>query len=97
MADLSVRQKGDLATGGILLHHFPMSEEAISNLMRLPIRRRLAIAERLWLSAADEQKMPVPEDRKRILRKRLADYRAGRSKVISHRDMMRRLGSSCMT
>jgi putative addiction module component (TIGR02574 family) len=94
MADLNVRKKGELATGGFLLHHFPMSAEAISDLMRLPARRRLAIAERLWLSVADEQKMPVPEDHKRILRKRLADYRAGRSKVISHRDMMRRLGSS---
>ena len=29
-----------------------------------------------------------------VLRKRLADYRSGRSKVISHRDLMRRLASS---
>jgi putative addiction module component (TIGR02574 family) len=90
----SVRQKGKLATVGFLLHRFPMSAEAISELMRLPVRRRLAIAERLWLSVADEEKMPVSEGHRRILRKRLADYRAGRSKVISHRDMMRRLGSS---
>ncbi|MBE0557680.1 MAG: addiction module protein, partial [Proteobacteria bacterium] len=52
------------------------------------------IAERLWISVADEEKMPLLEGHKRILRKRLADYRAGRSKVISHRDMMRRLGAS---
>jgi putative addiction module component (TIGR02574 family) len=71
-----------------------MSAEAMSDLMRLPVRRRLAIAERLWLSVADEEKMPVPEGHKRVLRKRLADYRAGRSKLISHRDLMRRLGSS---
>jgi putative addiction module component (TIGR02574 family) len=71
-----------------------MSALAISDLMRLPVRRRLAIAERLWLSVADEQKMPVPEGHKRILRKRFADYRAGRSKAIPHRDMMRRLGAS---
>ncbi|MCL4179031.1 MAG: addiction module protein [Verrucomicrobia bacterium] len=94
MAGLIIRQKGRLATGGFLLHHFSMSAEAVSDLLRLPVRRRLAIAERLWLSVPDEQKMPVPEDHKRMLRKRLADYRAGRSKVISHRDMMRRLGSS---
>ena len=62
--------------------------------MRLPVRQRLAIAERLWLSVADEEKMAVPEDHKRILRKRLADYRAGQSKAISHQEMMRRLQSS---
>lgn len=94
MGALFVRQKLILATGGLLLHFFPMSPEALSDLMRLPARQRLAIAERLWISVADEEKMPVPEGHKRILRKRLADYRAGRSKVIPHRDMMRRLGAS---
>ncbi len=71
-----------------------MSTQTISKLMRLPVRQRLAIAERLWLSVADEEKMPVPEEHKRILRKRLVDYRAGRSKVVSHEEMMRRLKSS---
>jgi putative addiction module component (TIGR02574 family) len=71
-----------------------MSAEAISDLMRLPVRQRLAIAERLWLSVANEETMPVPADHKRILRKRLADYRSGKSKVISHRELMRRLASS---
>ena len=71
-----------------------MSAQTISKLMRLPVRERLAIAERLWLSVADEEKMPVPDEHKRILRKRLADYRAGRSKTVSHQDMMRRLQSS---
>lgn len=63
-------------------------------LMRLPARERLAIAESLWVSVADEEKMPVPEEHKRILRKRLADYRAGRSKAVSHAEMMRRFQSS---
>jgi len=71
-----------------------MSALAISELMRLPARQRLAIAERLWLSVADEEKLPVPDEHKRVLRKRLADYRAGRSKVITHEDLMRRLQSS---
>lgn len=62
--------------------------------MQLPARQRLEIAERLWLSVADEEKMAVPEDHKRTLRKRLADYRAGRSKAISHKEMMQRLRSS---
>ena len=55
-----------LATGGLLLHFFPMSPGALSELMRLPARQRLAIAERLWISVADERKMPVPEGHKRI-------------------------------
>jgi len=71
-----------------------MAAQTISKLMRLPVRERLAIAERLWLSVADEEKMPVPEDHKRVLRKRLRDYRAGRSKAVSHQEMMRRLRSS---
>ena len=62
--------------------------------MRLPARQRLAIAEKLWLSVADEEKMPVPEAHRRVLRKRLADYRSGRSSVVSHEEMMRRLRPS---
>jgi putative addiction module component (TIGR02574 family) len=71
-----------------------MSAQTLSKLMRLRARQRLAIAESLWLSVADEEKMPVLEDHKRILRKRLTDYRAGRSKAVSHAEMMRRLQSS---
>ena len=76
------------------MHSLFMFVQTISKLMRLPARQRLAIAESLWLSVADEEKMPVPEDHKRILRKRLTDYRAGRSKAVPHEDMMRRLQSS---
>ena len=71
-----------------------MSLEAISKLMQLPARRRLEIAERLWLSVADEENMVVPANHKQILRKRLSDYRAGRTKVVSHQEMMRRLRAS---
>jgi putative addiction module component (TIGR02574 family) len=71
-----------------------MSAQAVSKLMQLPARQRLEIAERLWLSVADEEKMAVPEDHKRTLRKRLADYRAGRSKAVPHKQLMRRLRSS---
>jgi putative addiction module component (TIGR02574 family) len=58
---------------------------------RLSKRERLEIAESLWLSVADEKKMPVPEAHKKILNARLADYRAGRSQPISHDELMRRL------
>lgn len=71
-----------------------MLEPALSKLMRLPVRQRMEIAEQLWLSVADEERMPVPDGHKRLLRGRLADYRAGRSKAVSHEAMMRRLRSS---
>jgi len=89
-----VRRKPALASKSQFVHRLPMFAQTISKLMRLPVRQRLAIAERLWLSVCDEKKMPVPEDHKRILRKRLADYRAGRSKTVSHQEIMRRLKSS---
>jgi putative addiction module component (TIGR02574 family) len=57
----------------------------------LPKRKRLEIAESLWLSVADEEKMPVPESHKKILDARLADYRAGKTKPVSHDELMRRL------
>ena len=71
-----------------------MPPQTISKLMRLPARERLALAERLWLSVADEQRMPVSDDHKRILRKRMADYRAGRTKAITHDELMQRLRAS---
>ena len=71
-----------------------MPPQTITKLMRLPARERLAIAERLWLSVADEERMPVPVEHKQLLRKRMADYRAGRTKAISHEELMRRLSAS---
>jgi putative addiction module component (TIGR02574 family) len=91
---LLVRQKPGLAGHYGFIHLRAMPASTISKLMRLPARQRLAIAERLWLSVADEARMPVPDEHKRILRKRLADYRAGRTKAISHEELMRRLQSS---
>lgn len=41
-----------------------MSFVVIADLLRLPKRKRLEIAERLWLSAADEAAMPVPAARR---------------------------------
>jgi putative addiction module component (TIGR02574 family) len=66
---------------------------SVSSLLRLPKRQRLEIAESLWLSVADEEKMPVPEAHKQILDARLADYRRGKSVPISHESLMRRLAA----
>jgi putative addiction module component (TIGR02574 family) len=65
-----------------------MSSAVIADLLRLPKRTRLEIAERLWLSAADEAAMPVPVSHKRVLKKRLADYRSGANQPISHAELM---------
>jgi putative addiction module component (TIGR02574 family) len=68
-----------------------MPSETVSSLLRLPKRKRLEIAERLWLSVADEEKMPVPASHKKVLDERLTGYRAGKSKPIPHDELMRRL------
>jgi putative addiction module component (TIGR02574 family) len=71
-----------------------MPTDFVSKAMRLPARERLALAERLWISVADERRMSVPEEHKHILRKRMADYRAGRTSAIPHDELMRRLRAS---
>jgi putative addiction module component (TIGR02574 family) len=68
-----------------------MPRPSVSSLLRLPKRKRLEIAESLWLSVADEEKMRVPAAHKRILDARLADYRSGESVPILHQELMRRL------
>jgi putative addiction module component (TIGR02574 family) len=71
-----------------------MPSEPISTLLRLPKRKRLEIAETLWLSVADQEKMPVPAGHKKVLDERWASYRAGKTKPIPHEELMRRLGSA---
>ncbi len=68
-----------------------MPTATLTKLLDLPPRQRLEIAERLWLSVADEDNLPVPESHRRILRQRMADYKSGKTKVISQQELMRRL------
>ena len=68
-----------------------MISQSVASLLRLPKRKRLELAESLWLSVADEEKMPVPERHKKVLDARLADYRTGKSVPISHEELMQRL------
>ena len=69
----------------------PMSTETMTALMRLPSRQRLAIAEQLWLSVADEKTMPVPDEHRRIVKDRLDRYRAGKAKVLTHAELIQRV------
>ena len=85
---------GKLAIGALAGIVPCMTQAALSELLQLPKPQRLAVAERLWLSVADEASMPVPESHKRVLRKRLADYRAGALRTISHEELMRRVRES---
>lgn len=56
----------------------PAMPPALPELLRLPKKRRLEIAERLWASVADQEKMPVPAAHRAILDQRLAAYRYGK-------------------
>lgn len=65
----------------------------VEPLLRLPKKERMEVAERLWLSVADEQKMPIPASHKKAIDQRLQDYKTGKSVPVSHADMMKRLRS----
>ena len=71
-----------------------MARLSVTSLPRLPKRKRMEIAESLWLPVADEQTMPVPVEHRKVLDQRLANYRAGKSKPIPHVEPMRRLRGS---
>ncbi len=51
----------------------------------------MKVAETLWLSVADEVKMPIPSAHKKVIDTRLAKYRNGASAPVAHKDMMARL------
>ena len=65
--------------------------DTMASLLRLPKKRKMEIAERLWLSAIDERSAPVPAAHKQIVATRLADYRSGKSVPIPHAELMRKL------
>jgi len=87
-------QNDALAQGRGSFHRSGMTSAVLNDLLHLPKRERLEIAERLWLSVADEATMPVPASHKRVLKKRLADYKSGASKPIPHEELMRRVRSA---
>lgn len=71
-----------------------MATITMTGLLRLSRRKRLEIAERLWLSVADEASLPVPKEHQHILNQRLADYKSGKSKPIPHAELLRRVRAS---
>lgn len=87
-------QKPLLALPKSRFKHALMPAPSLPTLLRLPKRIRLEIAESLWLSVADEEKLPVPEGHRKVLDARLASYRSGKSRPIPHAELMRRLRGS---
>lgn len=65
----------------------------VKELLSLPKKERMAIAEKLWLSVVDESTMPVPAAHKKIIEERLANYKSGTSVPVPHSEMMSRLRS----
>ena len=63
----------------------------IDTLLNLPKNERMEVAEMLWLSAADEETLPVSTEHKRIIDARLKRYRSGQSEPVPHSEMMKRL------
>ncbi|MEI6340120.1 MAG: addiction module protein [Verrucomicrobiota bacterium] len=61
--------------------------------LRLPKKERMEVAERLWLSVEDEQRMPIPAEHKKIINQRLENYQTGKSVPMAHAEMMKRLRS----
>ena len=65
--------------------------DTMASLLRLPKKRKMEIAERLWLSVTDERTARVPAVHKQIVSTRLADYRSGKTVPIPHAEFMRKL------
>ena len=69
-----------------------MSTAVLPSLLKLPRRKRMEIAESLWLSVADDS-MDVPADHKSILTDRLKAHRSGMLKTVSSSSLIKKLRS----
>jgi len=63
---------------------------AFPALKKLPRRKKLALAEELWLAGIDDS-MPVSHAHKTLLDGRWKAYRAGKAKRITLKELERRL------
>ncbi|MDR1190160.1 MAG: addiction module protein [Verrucomicrobiales bacterium] len=64
---------------------------SLPELLELPKKQRLAIAEQLWSSVEDEVNFTAPANHRKIVRDRLAAYRNGEVELVSHEELMRRV------
>ncbi|MDR1190158.1 MAG: addiction module protein [Verrucomicrobiales bacterium] len=63
---------------------------SLPELLELPKKQRLAIAEQLWSSVEDEVNFTAPASHRKIVRDRLAAYRSGEVETLSREEFMRR-------
>jgi putative addiction module component (TIGR02574 family) len=68
-----------------------MQTDTMDSLLRLPKKRKMEIAERLWLSVTDDRTASVSAAHKKVVATRLADYRRGKSVPVPHAELMRKL------
>ena len=67
-----------------------MTLAAFPELIKLPKRQKLRLAEELWFAGADD-KLPIHSVHKQILDERWTAYQAGKSVRISRHELERRL------
>lgn len=67
-----------------------MKLASFPELKKLPREQKLKLADELWQAGVSDS-MPVTGEQKRILEKRWADYKAGKAKRISLKELDRRL------
>jgi putative addiction module component (TIGR02574 family) len=68
-----------------------MSLEHFPELLRLPKRKRMQLADELWLSCMDDRSK-MPKWHQTTLDQRWSAYRDGKVKRISLKELERRLG-----
>ena len=67
-----------------------MTLTSYPELMKLPGRQKLALADALWQAGVSDS-APVPAKQKKLLDSRWAEYRAGKTKRIGLDELERRL------
>lgn len=71
-----------------------MSLADFPDLTRLPKGRRMQLADELWQSCVDDSTQ-IPRWHQEALQQRWSDYRNGKVKRISLKELERRLGKRC--
>lgn len=67
-----------------------MSLASFPELQKLSRQQKLKLADELWQAGVSDS-MPVTGEQKRLLDKRWSDYKAGKAKRISMKELDRRL------
>ena len=83
---LSKHERAELQTYLVQLRHKTPQQK------RKPTKRVRAV--KAGKSVVDEKKLPLPAAHKRVIEARVEEYRSGKTKPISHKELMSRLRAS---